>query len=94
MFDLTALVAVLVVLVAGGLLKDPPRHWWPADIDAQAWAIDRKLNRSIPHNAPAVRHYRPGEAMRTGALPLMWLTAGNQYCAVAVRDRLRGELRA
>ncbi|HEY3558924.1 MAG TPA: MFS transporter [Kribbella sp.] len=72
-FDLTAAVAVVVVLVAGGLLKDPPRHWWPADIDAQAWAVDRKLNRSIPHNAPAVRQYRPGEAMRTGALPLMWL---------------------
>ena len=63
-----------VVLLAGGVLRDPPRHWWPADIDAQAWAIDRKLNRSIPHNAPAVRHYRPAEAMRTGALPLMWLT--------------------
>ncbi|WP_238162954.1 OFA family MFS transporter [Kribbella capetownensis] len=73
-FDLTAIVAVAIVVTAGGLLKDPPRHWWPADIDAQAWAIDRKLNRSIPHNAPAVRHYRPAEAMRTGALPLMWLT--------------------
>jgi MFS family permease len=72
-FDLTAGVAVLVVLVAGGLLKDPPRYWWPADLDAQAWAVDRKLNRSIPNNAPAVRHYRPAEAMRTGALPLMWL---------------------
>jgi MFS family permease len=72
-FDLTAGVAVLVVLVAGGLLKDPPRYWWPADLDAQAWAVDRKLNRSIPNNAPAVRHYRPSEAMRTGALPLMWL---------------------
>ena len=73
MFDLTALVAVLIVLVAGGLLKDPPRYWWPAHIDAQAWAVDRKLNRSIPNNAPAVRHYRPAEAMKTGALPLMWL---------------------
>ncbi|WP_328997991.1 OFA family MFS transporter [Kribbella sp. NBC_00709] len=72
-FDLTALIALLIVLVAGGLLKDPPRYWWPADLDAQAWAIDRKLNRSIPNNAPAVRHYRPAEAMRTGALPLMWL---------------------
>ena len=72
-FDVTALVAVLVVLIAGGVLKDPPQHWWPAEIDAQAWAIDRKLNRSIPHNLPAVRHYRPAEAMRTGALPLMWL---------------------
>jgi MFS family permease len=73
-FDLAAAVALLVVLTAGGVLKDPPRHWWPADLDAQAWAIDRKLNRSIPNNIPAARHYRPGEAMRTGALPLMWLT--------------------
>ncbi|GAA1558903.1 OFA family MFS transporter [Kribbella hippodromi] len=72
-FDLTALLAVLVVLIAGGLLKDPPRHWWPADLDAQAWAVDRKLNRNIPHNIPAARQYRPAEAMRTGALPLMWL---------------------
>jgi MFS family permease len=73
-FDLTALVALLVVLTAGGVLKDPPRHWWPAEIDAQAWAVDRKLNRSYPHNLPAIRYYRPAEAMRTGALPLMWLT--------------------
>ena len=72
-FDVAALVALLIVFVAGGLLKDPPRYWWPADLDAQAWAVDRKLNRSIPNNAPAVRHYRPAEAMRTGALPLMWL---------------------
>jgi MFS family permease len=73
-FDLTALVALLVVTTAGRLLKDPPRHWWPAEIDAQAWAVDRKLNRSLPHNIPAIRFYAPGEAMRTGALPLMWLT--------------------
>jgi MFS family permease len=72
-FDLAAAVSVLVVIIAGALLKDPPRYWWPAHIDAQAWAIDRKLNRSIPNNAPAVRHYRPAEAMKTGALPLMWL---------------------
>jgi MFS family permease len=73
-FDLTAVVALLIVMTAGGVLKDPPRHWWPAELDAQVWAVDRKLNRSIPNNAPAVRHYRPVEAMRTGALPLMWLT--------------------
>ncbi|GAA0943564.1 OFA family MFS transporter [Kribbella koreensis] len=73
-FDLAAAIALLTVLTAGGVLKDPPRHWWPADLEPQSWAIDRKLNRSIPNNIPAARHYRPGEAMRTGALPLMWLT--------------------
>lgn len=71
--DAAALVALAVVTVAGRWLKDPPPHWWPPEIDAQAWAVDRQLNRSLPHNVPAVRHYAPGEAMRTGALPLMWL---------------------
>ncbi|MFC0622469.1 MFS transporter [Kribbella deserti] len=73
-FDMAAVAAVAVVLVAGRVLKDPPPHWWPAELDAQAWAVDRKLNRSFPHNQPALRHYAPGEAFRTGALPLMWLT--------------------
>ncbi|WP_328996032.1 MFS transporter [Kribbella sp. NBC_01245] len=72
-FDLAAAAALVVVLVAAKVLKDPPPHWWPAELDAQAWAVDRKLNRSYPHNRPAVRHYAPGEAFRTGALPLMWL---------------------
>lgn len=73
-FDLAAGVTLLAVLLAGRVLKDPPPHWWPAEIDAQAWAVDRKLNRSLPHNVPAVRHYAPTEAIGTGALPLLWLT--------------------
>lgn len=72
-FDVAAVLALVVVTAAGLHLKDPPAHWWPDDIDAQAWAVDRQLNRSLPHNVPAVRYYAPGEAMRTGALPLMWL---------------------
>jgi MFS family permease len=72
-FTAAAVVAVVVVLTAGRMLQDPPAHWWPADIDAQAWAVDHKLNRSLPNNMPAVRHYTPGEALRTGVLPLIWL---------------------
>jgi MFS family permease len=68
-----ALLVVAVALVGGRWLKDPPRHWWPDDINAQAWAVDHQLNRSIRHNMPAVRHYTPGEALRTGVLPLIWL---------------------
>lgn len=73
-FDLAAGVTLLTVLLASRVLKDPPPHWWPAEIDAQAWAVDRKLNRSLPHNIPAVRYYAPTEAIGTGALPLLWLT--------------------
>ena len=68
-----AVVVLAAALVGGRWLKDPPRYWWPADINAQAWAVDHQLNRSIPRNMPAVRHYTPGEALRTGMLPLIWL---------------------
>jgi MFS family permease len=71
--DAAAFVTLVVVAVAGLQLKDPPAHWWPPEIDPQAWAVDRHLNPSLPHNVPAVRYYAPSEAMRTGALPLMWL---------------------
>jgi len=68
-----AVGVVVVALVAGRWLKDPPRYWWPDGINAQTWAVDHQLNRSIPRNMPAVRDYTPGEALRTGVLPLMWL---------------------
>ncbi len=71
--DVAALVAFVVVTAAGLQLKDPPPRWWPPEIDAQLWAVDRQLNPSLPNNIPAARAYAPGEAMRTGALPLMWL---------------------
>ena len=71
--DVAALVTMVIVTGSGLQLKDPPRHWWPGDIDAQLWAVDRKLNPSLPRNIPAARHYAPGEALRTGALFLMWL---------------------
>jgi MFS family permease len=70
---LAAAGALVVGVVAGRWLQDPPAHWWPAHIDARLWAVDHQLNRSIPHNMPAVRHYTTGEAVRTGVLPLMWL---------------------
>lgn len=71
--DVTALVTLTVVTIFGRQLKDPPPQWWPSDIDAQLWAVDRRLNPSLPRNIPTDRSYAPGEAMRTGALPLMWL---------------------
>ncbi|MPZ62210.1 MAG: MFS transporter [Propionibacteriales bacterium] len=72
-FALAGLVAMVVVPAIGRLLTDPPRHWWPAHIDAQAWAVDRRLNSSLPRNIPAARHYSPADALRTGVLPRIWL---------------------
>lgn len=71
-YDVLAVVALLVVPLAGAKLVDPPRHWWPPHVDPQLWAIDSSLNRSLPRNVPAVREYRTGAALRTPALSLMW----------------------
>lgn len=72
-YDVLAGVALVLVTAAGRGLVDPPPQWWPHDIDPQLWAIDHSLNRSLPHNVPAVRQYPPLDALRTSALPLMWL---------------------
>ena len=67
-------VCVLVVVaVCGALLRDPPAGWWPPEIDPKLWAFDKRVNRSLRNNVPAVRQYSPGEAVRTPAFVVMYL---------------------
>ena len=63
---------LVVVAVCGVLLRDPPRGWWPPEIDPKLWAIDKRVNRSLRNNVPAVRQYEPGEAARTPAFVVMY----------------------
>lgn len=72
LLDVTGVVVALVVVGTGLLFRDPPPSWWPAELDPQVWAVDRRLNRSLPGNVPARVQYTPGEALRTGVLPLMY----------------------
>ncbi|AVT36022.1 OFA family MFS transporter [Plantactinospora sp. BB1] len=69
----TAVAVFAVVALCGMLMRKPPRNWWPAHIDPRRWAVDRRLNRSIPHNRPAARPYPPRAAVRSGMLPLMFV---------------------
>jgi len=64
---------LLVVAVCGALLRDPPAGWWPPEIDPKVWAFDKRVNRSLRNNVPAVRQYSPGEAVRTPAFMVMYL---------------------
>ena len=75
LLDVTAVVIFLVVLGAGAVLRDPPAHWWPPEVDPRSWALSRQSPVS------AVRQYSPREAMRTGVAPLMYLIL---FCASAV----------
>jgi len=81
LLDLTG----VLVLVAGGwagmALVDPPRRWWPADVDPQVWAVDKSVNRGLRRNRPAIRSYTPGELVRCPTAWLMYLVV---ICVAAV----------
>ncbi|MFE9925220.1 OFA family MFS transporter [Streptomyces sp. NPDC005774] len=61
-----------VVAVSGYFFKDPPKNWWPADIDPLKKPTDARTRRAMEKNPPAVHQYTPMEAWRTGRVGLMW----------------------
>lgn len=71
--DSTAAAVFVVLGVSGVLMRKPPKNWWPAHIDPRAWALDTRLNRSLPNNIPAMRAYSPRAAVQSGMLPMMFL---------------------
>ncbi|MFI1847343.1 OFA family MFS transporter [Streptomyces sp. NPDC020480] len=72
--DLIGVYVLLVVAVCAWFFKDPPKNWWPAHIDPIRFSGNAKTAASLAKNPPAVRQYTPKEAIRTGMLPLMWLS--------------------
>jgi len=73
--NLVALYMLIVIGACAVFFKDPPKNWWPAEIDPIAWTEQRRAasaqNRA--KNPPAVAQFTPLQALRTGQLPLMWL---------------------
>jgi MFS family permease len=74
--DLVAAYMLIVCGVCGWLFSDPPKNWWPADVDPVKWADSKNGAASLKKNPPAVRQYTPMEAIKSGMLPLMWLSLG------------------
>ncbi|MGW5721192.1 OFA family MFS transporter [Amycolatopsis sp. NPDC003865] len=71
--DGIGLYMLVVVGVCGFLFKDPPKSWWPKEVDPISWAKGKTGVKSLAKNPPAVRQFTPMEAIRTGMLPLMWV---------------------
>ncbi|MEV0318598.1 OFA family MFS transporter [Streptomyces sp. NPDC050658] len=71
--DLVGFYVLAVTLVAGLFFKDPPKNWWPADVDPLRRDGDSRTAVALAKNPPAVRQFTPGEALRTGVVPLMWV---------------------
>ncbi|MCW3012924.1 MAG: Major facilitator superfamily 1, partial [Solirubrobacterales bacterium] len=73
--NLIAVYMLVVIGACGMLLKDPPKNWWPAEVDPLRWVEQRRAAgaRTASRNPPAVAQFTPLQAIRTGQLPLMWL---------------------
>jgi MFS family permease len=73
--DLIGVYMLIVVAVCGVLFRDPPKNWWPKQVDPLTWSgqTGTGKNKSLAKNPPAVRQFTPMEAIRTGMLPLMWV---------------------
>ncbi|MFE1962537.1 OFA family MFS transporter [Streptomyces sp. NPDC059479] len=71
--DLVGIYVLVLTLVSGLFFKDPPKNWWPEEVDPLNIAGDSKTGRALAKNPPAVRQFTPKEALKTGVVPLMWL---------------------
>jgi MFS family permease len=74
--DLIAVGMVIIVVWCGWFFRDPPKSWWPADVDPlnRGTSEDAKrVARRMAKNPPAKAQFTPMQAMKTGQLPLMWL---------------------
>ena len=74
--DLVGVYMLVVCAVCGMLFRDPPKNWWPADVDPLKWSDSKKGAENLRKNPPAVRQFTPKEAIKSGMLPLMWLSLG------------------
>jgi MFS family permease len=74
--DLVGAYMLIVLVVCGLLFRDPPKNWWPESVDPQQWANNKTGAKGLLKNPPAVKQYTPMEAIKTGMLPLMWLSLG------------------
>ncbi|GGV04577.1 OFA family MFS transporter [Streptomyces spectabilis] len=71
--DLVGFYVLAVTLVAGLFFKDPPKNWWPESVDPLRQGAGTRTAVALAKNPPAVAQFTPGEALRTGVVPLMWV---------------------
>jgi MFS family permease len=69
---ITGACLAVIVAACGLLLRDPPREWWPGDIDPRLWAVDKRVNPGRRCHAAAVRQYAPAQAIRTSSFVVMY----------------------
>jgi len=59
------IIMTVGIAIAGWFMKDPPKNWWPANVDPFNWAKNKRSARDLISNPPALRHYTLGQMWRT-----------------------------
>jgi OFA family oxalate/formate antiporter-like MFS transporter len=59
--------------VFGWFLKDPPKNWWPAEVNPLDWAKNKRSARDLQSNPPALGHY---------PLKTMWATPQAKWLGI------------
>ncbi|TJZ96833.1 OFA family MFS transporter [Actinacidiphila oryziradicis] len=67
------IIMTVGIFVAGLLMKDPPKSWWPADVDPLNWAKNKRTARDLLSNPPAHDHY---------TLRQMWYTPQAKWLGI------------
>jgi MFS family permease len=73
--DLIAAYMFVILFICAIFFKDPPKNWWPAEVDPRSWrtAQTEAKTRSLAKNPPATAQFGPMAAIKTGMLPLLFL---------------------
>ncbi len=58
-----AIIMTVLICASAFFLKDPPKNWWPKEIDPLNW--HKHSTRDLDSNPPSLRHYTLGQMWRT-----------------------------
>src|SRR5487761_1688496 len=58
-----AIIMTVLITAAGFFLKDPPKNWWPKEIDPLNWR--KHSTRDLISNPPSLRHFTGSQMWRT-----------------------------
>jgi OFA family oxalate/formate antiporter-like MFS transporter len=61
------------IFLAALFMKDPPKNWWPHDVDPIAWLKKKRASRRLKHNPLAFGHY---------SLREMWYTPQAKWLGI------------
>ncbi len=59
------IIMTVGIVIAAFFMKDPPKNWWPKEVDPLAPATFMARARDLVANPPSLRHYSAGEMWRT-----------------------------